>query len=180
MAKQPIPVVVLLDLVMLDLRENLSRLVLPLLLLVKCMLYGGLVLFNASESGANLLPLHLLFMVPLSREGCTAGLEVVASRRHLLRTNRVTSTTLAVMVKITLLPLDTCSLLSGTIRALGCGLLPWTMYSLETSRGSYMVKSLIGDVGGALWAVEQCMYRSSVSVALGLFSQNTSSYSCTR
>jgi hypothetical protein len=69
MAKQPIPVVVLLDLVLLDLRESLSSLVLPLLLLVKCMLYGGFVLFNASESGANLMPLHLLFMVPLSREG---------------------------------------------------------------------------------------------------------------
>jgi hypothetical protein len=90
-----------------------------LLLLVKCMLYGGLVLFNASESGANLLPLHLLFMVPLSRERRMAGLEVVTSKRHLLRINRVTSTTLAVMVEITLLPLDTCSLLPGTVRESG-------------------------------------------------------------
>jgi hypothetical protein len=150
MAKQPIPVVVLLDLVLLDLRESLSSLVLPLLLLVKCMLYGSLILFNASKSGANLLPLHLLFMVSLSKEGCTIELEVVASRRHLLHINRVTSTILVVMVKITLLPLGTCSLLPGTIRALGRGLLPWTMYNLETSRGFYMVKSLIGSVGRTL------------------------------
>jgi hypothetical protein len=74
MAKQPVLVVVLLDLVLLDLRESLSSMVLPLLLLVKCMLYGGLVLFNASEPSATLLPLHLLFMVPLSREGCMAEL----------------------------------------------------------------------------------------------------------
>jgi hypothetical protein len=108
-----------LDLVLLDLRESLFILVLPLLLLVKCMMYDGLVLFNASESGVNLLPLHLLFMVPLSRERRKAGLEVVASKRHLLCINRVASTTLAVMVKITLLPLGTCSLLPGTVRALG-------------------------------------------------------------
>jgi hypothetical protein len=151
MDKQPIPVMVLLDLVLLDFRESLSSLVLPLLLLVKCILYGGLVLFNASESGANLLPLHLLFMVPLSRKGCTARLEVVASRRHLLCINKVTSTILVVMVEITLLPLGTCSLLLGTVRALRCGLLPWTVDNLETLRGSCMVKSLIGGVGEALW-----------------------------
>jgi hypothetical protein len=178
MAKQPILVVVLLDLVLLDLRESLSSLVLPLLLLVKCMLYGGLVLFNASEFGANVLPLHLLFRVPLSREGSMAGLEVVASRRHLLRINRVTSTTLAVMVKITLLPLGTFSLLLGTVRALGRGLLPWTMYSLETSRGSYMVKSLTGGVGEALWSsvctVVACRWPSVDS------RRSTSSYNCTR
>jgi hypothetical protein len=73
MNKQPISFVVLLDLVLLDLRESLSSLVLPLLLLVKCMLYGGLILFNASESGANLLPVHLLFMVPLSKKDARPG-----------------------------------------------------------------------------------------------------------
>jgi hypothetical protein len=164
--------------VLLDLRESLSSLVLPLLLLVKCMLYGGLVLFNASESGADLLPLHLLFMVPLSREGCTARLEVVASRRHLLHINRVTSTTLVVMVEITLLPLGTCSLLPGTVRALGRGLLPWTVYNLETSRGSCMVKSLIGNVGRTLWSsvctVVGCQWPSVYS------HRSTSSYCCTR
>jgi hypothetical protein len=76
-----------------------------LLVLMKRLLDGDLAFFDSSESGANLLPLHLLFMVPLSRERRTTRLEVVASRRHLLRINRVTPTTLVVMVKITLLPL---------------------------------------------------------------------------
>jgi hypothetical protein len=162
----------------LDLRESLSILVLPLLLLVKCIMYGGLVLFNASKSGVNLLPLHLLFMVPLSREWCTAGLELVDSRRHLLHINRVASSTLVVMVKISLLPLATCSLLPRTVRALGRGLLPWTMYNLETSRGSCMVKSLIGGVGGALWSsvctILACRWPSVYS------RRSTSSNSCTR
>jgi hypothetical protein len=172
-APKPIPVLVLLCLVLLDFDKILCNLVLPLLVLD-----GNLAFFDSSESGTNLLPLRLLFMVPLSRKGCTTGMEVVTSRRHLLRINRVTSTTLAVMVKITLLPLGTCSLLPRTVRTLGRGLLPWTVYSLETSRGSCMVKSLIGDVGGALWSsvctVVACRWPSVYS------RRSTSSYSCTR
>jgi hypothetical protein len=171
-------VLVLLCLVLLDFGKILCSLVLTLLVLMKRLLDGDLAFFDSSESRANLLPLHLLFMVPLSREGCAVSLEVVASRRHLLRINRVTSTTLAVMVEITLLPLGTCSLLPGTVRALGCGLLPWTVYSLETLRGSCMVKSLINSVGRALWSsvstVVACRWPSVYS------RRSISSYSCTR
>jgi hypothetical protein len=116
------------------------------------MLYGGLVLLHTSKSGADLPLLHLLFMVAWSREGCTPGLEaMVASRRHLLRIKRMASTTL-VAIKITFMPLGACSLLPGTIRMLGRGLLPPSMYSLEPTRRSSLAKINISSVGKALWS----------------------------
>jgi hypothetical protein len=52
----------------LDFSKILCSLVVPLLVLMKRLLDGDLAFFDSSESGENLLPLHLLFMVSLSRE----------------------------------------------------------------------------------------------------------------
>jgi hypothetical protein len=70
---------ILLHLVLLDVSEALCGLVLPLLVMVERLLNGGLVLFNASQSTADFLSLHLLFVIACTRERCTSKLNMGAS-----------------------------------------------------------------------------------------------------
>lgn len=80
MAKEPIPVLVLLGLVRFDLRQALRSLVLPLLLLMQGLLDFSLGLLDSSQAGTNFLPLHMEVMVTGVGVGCTSGLNVYTSR----------------------------------------------------------------------------------------------------
>jgi hypothetical protein len=147
-AEQAIPVLVLLCLVLLNLGKTLCSLILPLLVLVERLLDGCRAFFDASQTGMDFSSLHLMFTVTWSEERCTSQLEMGASRRrYFWCINRVATTSLTVMVKVTLFPLATCSLLPGTIRVLRWSLLPWAVCGWETLRRSCTVKGLVGSVG---------------------------------
>ena len=113
MAKQVVPVVIPLLLLLLDGNEALSCFFLPLGMLVKSVLDLLLVLLDGGEPGVEMSILHLLLMI-------TCGMVVVAMGREghassLVATGDLLVRLLLVIVKIVILPLLTWALLPGTL-----------------------------------------------------------------
>ena len=113
MAKQVVPVVIPLLLLLLDGNEALSCFFLPLGMLVKSVLDLLLVLLDGGEPVVKMSVLHLLLMitcgivvVAMGREGIASSL--VATRDLLIRL-------LLVVLKIVVLPLLTWALFPGTL-----------------------------------------------------------------
>ena len=113
MAKQVVPIVILLLLLLLDGNKALSCFFLPLGMWVKSVLDLLLVLLDGGEPGVKTSVLHLLLMI-------TYGMVVVATGREghassLVATGDLLIRLQVVVVKIAILPLPTWALLLGIL-----------------------------------------------------------------
>ena len=113
MAKQVVPIVILLLLLFLNDDEALSCFFLPLGMLVKSILDLLLVLIDGGEPGVETSILHLLLMI-------TCGMVIVATGKEghassLVAIRDLLVKLLLVIVKIAILPLPTWALLLGTL-----------------------------------------------------------------
>lgn len=150
-AEQPVPIVLLVLLVLMNPGEGLCRLLLPLSMLLKGIIDLLLAFFDGGEPGVKVLMVHWWFLMESvwTMEACCVVVEASCREGHassLGTTIDLLIILLLVEVKVTFAPPCTEFLLLGRLRVMGSRLLPSIMPWVVYLRWSCLIKpGVVGE-----------------------------------